>query len=215
MAPSRFVDTAKSPAQPPSPNVDSAFYSAAHCRPLVLGLRLKELKVGHARLLFENNSPYFDHESPTPDFHDFLIAVFICSQEPDESRRNLDAWWFRLFVFFWSLKIRKSNLILEREVFEQYLSTHRSKAQLDPFKHRNLSEVKTPPFYRLLVILMQHLNQPLETIDAMPMRLANGLYFTWGDLEGAIHIISDRQKAFLEFAREQDRLKFGAKEENN
>lgn len=187
--------------------MDAAFFTAAHCRPRVFGLRLKELKVGHARLLFEFQSPYFTLDAE-PEPLDLLIAVFVCAQEPNEARKSLEAWWFNLFIWLWSKRIAKCDMIEERDTFNAYMDAHREAPRLSPFRHLGFrEEPKTPSLYKLIVILAHKLCQSWESIDRLPMRYANSLYYTWGDMEGTIALMSERQSRFMEWAKEQDRLK--------
>lgn len=192
----------------------AAFYAAAQQKPRVLGLPLREFTIGHARLLWEIQSPYVTHER-TPTVSDFVLASFICHHgKSDQARKEFTCWWFSIFVWLWGKVISRKDLVSENELFETYLSDAHTRPALNPFKSCPFQDAATPPIYQLITILMQRLHQPLSEIDAMPFRLATGLYSTWGDVNGLLPVLSDREASFVEFAREQDRLKFGKGAEN-
>jgi hypothetical protein len=192
----------------------AAFYAAAHEKPHVLGLRQSEFTVGHARLLWEIQSPYMTYERE-PSLGDLILAAFICHHgKAVQSKEFLFKWWFPFFLKFWGWRMAKQNLIDQAEIFELYLADARQRPTLDPFKHASRGEATCPPIYQLISVLMQRLNQPLSEIDRMPMRLANSLYHVWGDMNGTLQLASDRQLSFLEYARKQDQAKFGKEERN-
>lgn len=194
--------------------MDAAFKQAAQQRPpIVFGLRLCPLSVGHLKLLLEQDSPLAGATKDPPDFFDFLLAVFICSNPHNQSRRNIRAWWAPLFFSIWGRLSRRYKFTEELQKFHRYLDAGKSMPRIN-WKLRG-RELQSPPVYRLLVMLMRDFHFSEEAALDMPVAKANLLWSTKGDLEGTLELISERVSDLWEFAHQEDLKKLKSEEAKN
>ena len=87
--------------------------------PVVLGVRLVPYTVGHAILLQRLRSPYVLGGEISSN--DLAEAVLVCSQSPLESIRSIKSVWRDLFLWLWSKRIQRMNLMVESDKFQLWL----------------------------------------------------------------------------------------------
>lgn len=178
------------------------FFSNGHRRtPVVLGLKLQEFTLGHWLLLTELECPFFNPRdsrgfradaNPT----DLFLAVFVCCQSHLKARESIDRWWFRLFLWIWSWKVRNLNGVKEVHSLEDYF---RNALTGPTFTTQGNSdggaEGGTPAVASLVAYLTGALNQPLTEALNCPVNTAVWVRAAHLDMKGHAQLWTGTREA--------------------
>lgn len=178
--------------------------------PVILGLRLRPLTLGHQFLLLSLESP-FVAASREVDIPDLFAAIFLCAQDWRKAERSLRAWWLPAYFHFWTFANRRKVLALELRRFHAWFSEQIEAPEFKAPKGGAIGECGAPrPWIRLLFLMhVLHLSEA-QALDT-PICKANALYATWADWSGNAEILHTPQYDRLwEFARTEDAKRFNA-----
>lgn len=194
--------------------MDAAFKSAAFNEPRIVFLKtLEEFTLGHWFLLHDLGSAFSTGEKPIEG--DLIQAVFVCGQPHESARRDIKRFWTPFFFRVWGWLNRKSNFAIESSKFLAYLAESKAAPETVPTHGGRPHEPTTPQQFRLLGMLMHEFHMSRRDALNMSLREINCLWAAEMDRRGQARSgLSQRQIDLLEYAREQDALKFGREEQS-
>ena len=172
-----------------------------------LGARLDPLTLGHILLLHRLQSPFLTGQPVTAIR--LFEAVFVCCQDHRKAESNMQRWWIGTLLWLWGWFHRKTNLETESAKFAAYLDEAFAIPKTKPSKEDKTRSVPGAPWVlRVLVSLMAELHWTEEQALACPLIKANGLITTLSEARGGVKLWTEQDRAFLQWAREQDRMTF-------
>lgn len=174
--------------------------SADYCKaaraepPTCIGLRLRPYSLGHDVTLRAYNSSVL---SANPVYSDFILAVFICSRTWVEWSEWKDSWKLPIWLKLWGWCAGRFNIEKEWKKFEQYLAEGRQCPEVNvPDQSREMSGAWES---RLKIFLIEKLRLSYEQAADYPLALAWQDYCAHGEESGRVSIMSDADKASVEF----------------
>ena len=152
---------------------------------------------------------------------DVRTAVVICSRSSRFARWALSGGllaraWVWLYGRLWGWLCRNSDQRHEASAFFEYLAFHVSYPAQAIESGVETRTLNAPEPWRLLVMLMKDYGMSRKQAMRTPVLFAHVLWAVDADRDGRIRLVDqnpeslDRRDALLEYAREQDRMKFGA-----
>lgn len=184
---------------------------AAGAQPVVLGLRLRPLSVGHSLLLLSCGSPFLVPERKLR-LADFFLTIFICAHDWRESERLLRRRTLGFHFRVWQWTQRRKFLNAEVQRFREWWA---DQMETPPFRAPEKAGAArpcvAPRAWVRLAFLMGELGMAEASALDMPVLRANALYATWLDWTGKAELESASPQvdsAFWRFAQEQDRKTF-------
>lgn len=165
--------------------------------PVVLGLRLQPLAVGHALLLHRLGSPFLS--GGVVDLPALMEAVLVCSLPVDGAMDALGSRRRRWMTRMWLWKIRRTDVNREREVFTEWLS-----GQFGRVECWSKSDGKTPVMpgiERLVASICGDLGQSVEQALALPLLAASRLMLAHAEAHGRVEPVSEVELDLIEYAR--------------
>jgi len=166
----------------------------------VLGLELKPLSVGHILLLEK-----FGCLEPK-DEGEFVLAVLICSQRPQDVPATLDDRWLWLKVRLWFWRLGAFDWNEKAKIFSKYIEAHTATPAFRSLNERgsSLEHSGTPHVQHVRVTLMSKLNYAPTEAWEVGFGQAMFDYLTYHENEGAVEILDREHRA--EMREEADRL---------
>lgn len=184
--------------------------------PLIFGLRMRPLTLGHQFLLLSLQSPLLDVDQPMTE-GDFLSAIFICSQDWRAAERSLTRRWLPWFFKLWAWRNRGVESTAECQRFLEWYA-----AQVTGAEFRQPTGAATagagpvsrscgaPASYVRLVFLVTVLHMSYEEALDIPVATASALYAAWLDWDGRAQLVSDEDREFWAAAAAEDAKRFNA-----
>jgi len=183
--------------------------------PVVFGLRLRPLQLGHLLLLAELNSPLASGDDDarfTPD--DLLAAVFVLSQDHTSSRRDLGKWWLPVFLRFWAWRVSRSNYALEQAKFLAWWKAVHELPRFKPPPAKQGREVAAPFVIQLLAFCMAHMNMSEADALSIPFRRAFCYFAAWAEIEDRASLRTPRESDLWAHQARLDQEVFGTTTHN-
>lgn len=174
--------------------------SADYCKaarsepPVCIGLRVRPYSLGHDITLRAYNSSVLSHN---PIYSDFILAVFICSRTWGEWSGWKDSWKLPLWLKVWGRCAGRFDIPAEWKKFEAYLIEGRQCPEVNvPDQSREMSGAWES---RLKMFIIQKLRFTYEQAMDYPLALAWQDYCADGEESGKVSIMSEADKASVEF----------------
>ena len=193
----------------------SVFHNASQVRsrpePVVYGLRLSRLTLGHVFLLFRLESPVFGFAERNADHLDILLAVFVCAQPWRKSEKALNKWWLDWFMRFWAWRTSKLNQDLERARFAAWFESERKPIPARQPMVGSGSGFRTlsaPMPYRLLALMMHLFHMTEAQAMDLPLTHAECLFAAIAEWNGNLELVPEQIDDLLEFAAAEDAKRF-------
>jgi hypothetical protein len=173
------------------------FYRAARPEPpRIIGLQLRPYSLGHHITLHAYDSSFLFHD--TPRFYDLILGVFICSQTWGGWNDWRSSWKLPVFLKLWGWCFRKFDVRVEAAKFTKYIADGCECPEVAiPADARTLSGAWES---RLKLFLVRRLRLSAEEAMDYPLALAWQEYCAFGESEGTITLLSESDKASLDFA---------------
>ena len=159
--------------------------------PLVLGIRMRPVSVGHMVLLHRLESPLvrFDAE-PTPS--DVALAAYVIADDWRESCRNINSPLRRFIFWLWSrTKWKRADWSEEHRKLHAWLWPDPELAVLNQQSGKPL---EAPGCERLLLVLTDA-GIPVDQILSMPFSDAQRLVLTWMEAKGHVELNGPNHQA--------------------
>lgn len=174
-----------------------------------LRLRLKPFTLGHAFLLAELQSVFVAGGECADPIGELSLAVFVCSQSPDEARRAMSRWWAPRFFRLWAWSCRNLDYQSEAERFAAWLDASTSGPKM--WSSGSGREMSSPWWVNLLASLMSRAGVSYADAMGMPVRTARQIICAIGEADGSVDLISEQESAFMDSVRhaEAERRKLG------
>jgi hypothetical protein len=164
--------------------------------PVVLGLRLQPLTVGHALILSRLGSPFaVGGKVALPHL---MEAVAVCSQPLSTATAALSSPWRPVFVWLWLRKIRRMNLTQERERFSNWLTEQHGNVECWQEAGK---EPVMPSAERMLAAVCSELHQSAEAALEFPVAAASRLLIAKAEMHGQAEPVSEADRYVIEYAR--------------
>lgn len=177
------------------------YQSAIRKPPVVFGLPLKPLTLGHVFLLESLDSPIVRGGSQL-SFADMGAAVFACAHPHDKAIKYFSAWWFPLFTRIWSLFAKPSWMSADLKAFNEYLTDGFSSPLIRPIQRDGGRVCQSPAPWIKLLFAMHVLGMTRAEAMATEIVEMNVLYATWAEWSGSGEIadgsVADDLWAFAE-----------------
>ena len=182
-------------------------------QPVVLGLRLHPLSVGHSLLLLSCGSPFAGLDRDL-SLADFFTAIFICAHNWRESERLLRSRFLPAYFLVWQWTQRKKSLNSEIVRFREWWEEQN---ETPPFQAPRESKPARPcvaprPWVRLAFLMTEAHVPEADALD-MPVLRANALQAVWLDWTGKAELLAHSpavESGFWRFAKERDAAIFSA-----
>lgn len=192
-----------------------ALAQARDAQPVVLGLRLRPLTLGHLFLLTEIRSPYLGFDFGPSPFADFFLTVFICAQDDAEkARAAFDSWWLPIFFRLWSFKARprrgRDVLKESSKGFRDWLAGQMASPSYGVSTRDALpGKCGAPSPFVKLMFAMHALNMTRAQAMAMPLIEHSALHATWLDWQGRISLTeTDAHEELMRLVAIEDAKRF-------
>lgn len=184
-----------------------AWTNAPDC-PIILGLRLRPLQLGHIFAL-ENLGLTRDLRPNITTAAELLLAIFFCSQDHDKSRAMLPRVTCRIFLRLWAWKNRKADLLAALGQFEHYLADHLAvpKTKIIYGQKEKPREFASPWQWRLLAGLMQELHIDEQSALALPIWRAHRLWCAVADAKGTVNFWTDADQELFDYRDKMEAAK--------
>jgi len=178
---------------------------------IVLGQRLKPLTLGHCFWLEKLDC------NPVKNLLDLITAVVICCDDYDNFEATTKAPLFNVKMRLWQWRLsrlwKKNDNAFKHsvKVFGQYIEENTKGP--DTFESKGGSTIGAPWLYHLKVALQSKLGYSRSEVLALPMIEALWDYYTFGEMEGGIDLVSEKDREMHKIAQENhDRLSKLARE---
>lgn len=165
--------------------------------PVVLGLRLRPLTVGHALLLHRLGSPFVS--GGTVDLSAFMEAVLVCSLPVSGAMDALESRWRWLMTRRWLRKIRKTDIARDREAFVEWLSGQFGRVEC--WSKTDGRAPVMPGVERLIGSLCGDLGQSIQQALDLPLLAASRLMLAHAESHGRVEPVSEEEQDLIEYAR--------------
>ena len=165
--------------------------------PRCIGLQLRPYSLGHHITLRAYDSTFLNGQPPV--YSDLVLGVFICSQPWRGWQEWKDSWKFPVFLKIWGWLNRRFHVEHESEKFAAYLSAGQECPEVNvPANARSLEAAWES---RLRLFLIRELRLSHEEAMDYPLALAWQDYCAWGEEAGRITLLSDADRAGLDFVK--------------
>lgn len=164
--------------------------------PVVLGLRLRPLTVGHALILCRLGSPFA--VGGTVTLPKLMEAVAVCASPLEDAINALSSPWRSMFVWLWLRKVRRMNLTEEREKFTTWLDEQHGTVEC---WQKEGKEAVMPSAERMLAAVCGELHQDVETALQFPVAAASRLLIAKAEMNGQAEPVSEADRYVIEYAR--------------
>jgi hypothetical protein len=165
--------------------------------PVVLGLRLQPLTVGHALLLHRLNSPFVS--GGPVDLPALMEAVLVCSLPVEGALDALGSRWRNLVTKRWLRKIRKLDINRDRDVFNEWLSGQFGRVEC--WAKSDGRAPVMPGVERLLASLCGDLGQSVDRALDLPLLAASRLMLAHAEAHGLVEPVSEVEQDLIEYAK--------------
>lgn len=171
----------------------------------VLGQRLKPLTLGHCFWLERLEC------NPVKNILDLVTAVVVCCDDWDRFDQTTKKTLFPIRMRVWQWRLsglwRKDKTAFDKSVqaFGQYIKEN-TKAP-ETFDAKGGNTIGAPWLYHLKVALQSKLGYSRHQVLSLPMSEALWDYYTFGEMEGGIDLVSEHDRDMAKIATENhDRL---------
>lgn len=202
---------------------EQVFRNAA-CRkrqPVVYGLRMSPLTLGHVFLLFEIESPILGFSDRDPDPSDYMMAVLVCSLPWRKASKAVNQRRTVLFFSFWRWLCRKKIHAIEIRKFRAWWESERKPVPTKcptPNGNAKWRSLGAPMPYRLLALCMHLFHMSEGDAKDLPFSHAECLFCAIEEWNGRIELKDPETDDLLEFAMAEDAKRFnpdGSRKEQN
>lgn len=162
--------------------------------PLVFGVRLVPMTLGHCFALARIGSPYITGTDEKP--LDAMLSAFILCQNPQEGLRGLEKWWAKSYFYLWGWRCRKMNLGDERRRLHEFIQASLTPPDTLPMRREELRELGAPFHWRLLAMLMADFHMSMDDAMKVETGFALCLWAVEGERQGKINLPSAEQVEF-------------------
>lgn len=164
--------------------------------PVFFRLRVVPVTLGHLQLLHDAG---FDLDNEAT-FEDLLVAVFVCSGDHKERRKDLTSWWAQYFFRFWGRICWKHNCQEETERFTAWLSKQLSGPITKAAPNGRNRESAAPMHLNLIACLMGLLGMSEDRALDTTVKRARQLVCAFGEARGEMELWSKMDEARRELS---------------
>ena len=159
----------------------------------VLNVTLRgPLTLGHVLLLDDLQSPVVRGESF--DIGQLMVAVLVCSQSHEESRRDVRKWWMPHYAKWMGYRCGLLDFTAEAERFSQWFTDQCGGPRIDDGDEKQSKRMRpqsAPWFMSKLAMAVGELGLSVEEASAMPMKRLNQLVSALAEVRGDVKFITE------------------------
>lgn len=171
--------------------------------PIVMGLRLQHVTLGHLELLDELGIDLYGEIG----VGDLMVICFVLAQSHNESRSDISKWWIKPF-FKWKGRKAKSNLEDEYAKLMDWLQYQFSGPRvMRDLKKTSNSGCAAPIHVNLLAMCLSKLHLTLDEARILTVKKAKQLSMAAAEAVGEVELVTDRYDRFISMCNAADAAK--------
>ena len=172
--------------------------------PVVMGLRLQHVTLGHLDLLDELGIDVYGEIG----VGELMVISFVLAQNHTESRQDIGKWWVKRLFTWKSKRVSQEQLQKEFDTLMDWLQYQFSGPRvMRDLKKNSNSGCAAPLHINLMATCMSRLHLSLEETKNLTVKRAKQLTMAAAEAVGEIELVTDRYDRFIAMCNAADAAK--------
>lgn len=169
--------------------------------PVVMGLRLQHVTLGHLELLDELGIDLYGEIT----IGDLMVIAFVLAQSHQESRSDIGKWWVKPLFSWKGKRTSQEQLDVEFKKLMEWLKYQfEGPRVMRDLKKSGNQECAAPIHVNLISMCLSKLHLSLDEARSLTVKKAKQLTMAAAEAVGEVELVTDRYDRFIAMCNAAD-----------